>query len=75
MGAIQTEGIEERDVILHIGGALGIIGMIPELERRIDKPIISSTAAAYWYALRKLGVNDTRDDLGHLWTGGDLAEG
>lgn len=73
-GAFETEGFDECDVILHIGGALGIIGMIPELEARIGRPIISSTAAAYWYALRRMGVSDTRDDLGHLWTIGQIAE-
>jgi len=72
--AFQTEGFEQCDVILHIGGALGIIGMIPKLEEKIGRPIISSTAAAYWYALRKMGINDTRDDLGHLWTVGHVVE-
>ena len=72
--AFQTKGFEECDAILHIGGALGIINMIPLLEEKISRPIVSSTAAAYWYALRKMGISDTRNDLGHLWTVGRIAD-
>ena len=46
------------DTILHVGGALGIADMIDGLEEKLQKPVISSTATGYWYALRMMGLND-----------------
>lgn len=61
--AIDHDGI---DTLLHVGGALGIVGMIEELEARFAKPVVSVNAAAYWYALRKLGINDPIPGFGQL---------
>ncbi len=74
LGAFGTDGFEEVDTILHVGGALGIVGMLSELEEKLGRPIVSSNAAAYWYALRKFGIKDTRDDMGKLWTIEDVVE-
>ncbi|MDB4213508.1 hypothetical protein N9741_01405 [Octadecabacter sp.] len=52
---VNTLGV---DTILHVGGALGIADMIDGLEERLGKPVISSTATGYWYALRMMGLND-----------------
>lgn len=61
------------DTILHVGGALGIVDMIDELEEKLDRPIVSSNAATYWYALRMMGINDKLDRGGQL-TRMDLAD-
>lgn len=66
--AFDSKGFDEVDTILHVGSALGIVGMLTELEAKLGRPIVSSNAAAYWYALRKFGITDTRDDIGKLWT-------
>lgn len=60
---IDHDGI---DTLLHVGGALGIVAMIEDLEARFAKPVVSVNAAAYWYALRKLGINDPMPGFGQL---------
>ena len=57
---VNTDGV---DTILHVGGALGIADMIDDLEIKLGKRVISSTATGYWYALRMLGI-DTPLKLG-----------
>ncbi len=49
---------EDVDTFLHVGGALGITHMIDELEEKLGRPVISSNAATYWYAMRKHGITD-----------------
>ena len=56
--AFDKVSTKKVDTILHVGGALGIADMIDRLEEKLEKPIISSTATGYWYALRMMGVND-----------------
>ncbi len=57
---------DDVDTLLHIGGALGIVGMIDELEARFGKPVVSVNAANYWYALRRLGITDPISGFGQL---------
>jgi maleate cis-trans isomerase len=66
--AFDTDGFEDVYTILHVGSALGIVSMLSELEEKLERPIVSSNAVAYWYELRKYGIKDTRDDIGKLWT-------
>jgi maleate isomerase len=54
------------DTLLHVGGALGIVAMIEELEARYGKPVVSVNAATYWYALRRLGITDPMPGFGQL---------
>jgi maleate isomerase len=54
------------DTLLHLGGALGIVAMIEELEARYGKPVVSVNAATYWYALRRLGITDPMPGFGQL---------
>ncbi|MDP6429007.1 MAG: hypothetical protein QGH73_02800 [Rhodospirillales bacterium] len=68
LDAFQRNNHEDVDTFLHVGGALGMVSMIDELEQKLGRPIVSSNAATYWYAMRKHGITDTRDDLGKLWT-------
>lgn len=55
--AFDKVNTAEVDTILHVGGALGIADMVDDLEARIGKPVISSTATGYWYALRMMGLD------------------
>ncbi|GAB5445306.1 maleate cis-trans isomerase family protein [Gymnodinialimonas sp.] len=61
--AVNGAGV---DTFLHVGGALGIVDMIDDLEARLGKPIVSSNAATYWYALRQMGIDDPLDRGGRL---------
>lgn len=56
--AFDKVNTPEVDTILHVGGALGVVEMINGLEQRLGKPVISSTATGYWYALRMMGIDD-----------------
>ena len=54
------------DCFLHVGGALGMVGMIEELEKSLGRPVVSVNAATYWYALRRHGVTDPMPGFGQL---------
>jgi arylmalonate decarboxylase len=40
--------------------------MLEELEQKLGRPIVSSNAATYWYALRKPGITDPMPGFGQL---------
>jgi maleate isomerase len=65
---------DDVDTLLHVGGALGIVAMIEDLEARFGKPVVSVNAAAYWYALRKLGISDPMPGFGQLLRHAAIAE-
>ena len=57
---------DDVDTFLHVGGALGIVDMLDDLETRLERPIVSVNAATYWYALRLHGIEDKLDSGGRL---------
>ncbi|MFB3102027.1 MAG: hypothetical protein ACE1ZV_02075 [Alphaproteobacteria bacterium] len=57
---------DDVDTLLHVGGALGIVGMIDDLEAHFGKPVVSVNAATYWYALRRHGITDPMPGFGRL---------
>ena len=64
--AFDEVDTDDIDTFLHVGGALGIVDMLDELEDRLGRPVVSSNAATYWYALRMMGVDDEMDRGGRL---------
>lgn len=70
------EEIDHADVdtLLHVGGALGIVAMIEDLEARFGKPVVSVNAATYWYALRRHGITDPMPGFGQLLMKTSVAE-
>ena len=64
--AFDKVNTADVDTILHVGGALGIADMIDGLEQRLEKPVISSTATGYWYALRMMGVDEPLSHGGQI---------
>lgn len=64
--AFERVSTPEVDTILHVGGALGIVDMLDDLETKLGKTIISSNAATYWYALRMMGIEDQMDRGGRI---------
>jgi len=64
--AFEKVNTAEVDTILHVGGALGVADMIDDLETRIGKPVISSTAVGYWYALRMMAIDDPLSHGGQI---------
>ena len=57
---------DDVDTLVHVGGALGIVGMIEALEAHFGKPVVSVNAATYWYALRQHGITDPMPGFGRL---------
>ena len=57
---------DDVDTFLHVGGALGIVDYLDEFEAALGRPVISSNAATYWYALRKHGIRDPMPGFGQL---------
>lgn len=57
---------DDIDTLLHVGGALGIVDKIAELEQTFGRPVVSVNVATYWYALRKHGIQDPLTGFGKL---------
>lgn len=64
--AFDKVNTSQVDTILHVGGALGVADMIDDLEDQLGKPVISSTATGYWYALRMMGLDDSLSHGGQI---------
>ncbi|NKB53339.1 MAG: hypothetical protein GKR97_14135 [Rhizobiaceae bacterium] len=64
--AFDRVDTDDIDTFLHVGGALGIVDMLDDLEARLGRPVVSSNAATYWYALRMMGIEDEMDRGGQL---------
>jgi maleate isomerase len=47
--------------------SLRIAELVPELESKIGKPVISSNFAMAWHALRLAGVDDCEPQRGRLF--------
>ena len=43
-----------------------VLGMIPELEKRMGKPVITSNQATFWAVLRAAGIKDQFENFGTL---------
>jgi len=57
---------DDVDTFLHVGGALGIVDHLEAFEAELGRPVVSSNAATYWYALRKHGIDDPMPGFGQL---------
>lgn len=66
LSAFRKIDHDDIDTFLHLGAALGMVGMIEELEKQLERPIISVNAATYWYALRSHGIEDPMPGFGQL---------
>lgn len=64
--AFEEVDSPDVDTLLHVGGSLGIVPLVQELEDKFGKPVLSVNAATYWYALRKMGINDPIPGFGRL---------
>jgi maleate isomerase len=56
----------DADAIFISCGALRSLEAIPEIERRLGKPVIGSNQASFWHALRLAGINDRLSGFGCL---------
>lgn len=72
--AFEEVDAPDIDALLHVGGSLGIVPLVSELEAKFGKPVISVNQATYWYALRKLGITDPVPGFGELMLKPELVE-
>lgn len=63
---LKVNGIENEVIFISCTN-FRAIEIIRKLEEETGKPVISSNQATLWYALRKLGLNDSIKGLGRLF--------
>lgn len=56
------------DAVVQLGTALPMIELIDELERDTGKPVIACNAALYWQTLRVMGISDSFNGFGRLFS-------
>ena len=66
LAAFRQLDLDDVDTFLHVGGALGIVDAIEDMERALGRPVVSVNAATYWYALRRHGIIDAIPGFGRL---------
>lgn len=66
LAAFRRLDHDDVDTFLHVGGALGIVDHLDEFEKELGRPVVSSNAATYWYALRQHGITDPLPGFGQL---------
>lgn len=54
------------DVLVQVGTGLPTLHLIEELEKRYDRPVVTSNQASYWQALRAAGIKDSIRGAGRL---------
>lgn len=72
--AFEEVDAPDVDTLLHVGGSLGIVPLVQELEDKFGKPVLSVNAATYWYALRKMGITDPIPGFGRLLLETEISE-
>ncbi len=66
LAAFREIDHDDVDTFVHVGGALGMVDMIEDLEASLGRPVVSVNAATYWYALRRHGIDDPMPGFGQL---------
>ena len=58
---------DTADIAVIGGSGFRAVGAIEALESEISRPVVSGNQAAFWYAMRKSGLNDTLEHYGKLF--------
>jgi maleate isomerase len=61
--ALNREGVE---AFVHVGTNLPVSALTPAIEAEFGKPLIGVNVATYWWALRRLGIQDPLPGFGLL---------
>ncbi|MDG2336164.1 MAG: hypothetical protein P8Q97_18315 [Myxococcota bacterium] len=62
-GEIAESG---ADVLVQVGTGLPTLHLIEELEKRHNRPVVTSNQASYWQGLRSAGIADSVPGAGRL---------
>lgn len=57
---------KEAEAILICCTDFGSLDVIEKLETNLQKPVVSSNTASFWYSLRRAGISDRIDGYGTL---------
>jgi len=55
------------EVMIHVGTALPVSALTPEIERRHGKPLVGVNVATYWATMRSIGIEDRKTGFGKLY--------
>ena len=58
---------DEADIYFISCANIRSIDVIEDLEKELGRPVVTSNQAAFWCALRKIGIRDRVPKLGHLF--------
>ncbi len=64
--AVDEVNRPDVDCIVKVGTNSAIARLVPQIERRIGKPVVAVNLAMYWAALRRLGIADPLTGYGTL---------
>ena len=64
--AVATRDLDGVEAFVHVGTNLPVSALTPMIEAEFGKPLIGVNVATYWWALRRLGIQDTLPGFGLL---------
>lgn len=66
MDAFAALAGDDVEAFVHVGTALPVSALTPEIETRFGRPLIGVNVATYWAALRAIGLPDRVQGFGRL---------
>jgi len=66
MTGFKTMNLDGVEAFVHVGTNLPVSALTPEIEAEFGKPLIGVNVATYWWALRRLGIQDPLTGFGLL---------
>lgn len=64
---VTTHTPDDADAAVIGGGGFRVIGAIDEIERILERPVLSANQTAFWLALRTSGIEDNLGGYGKLF--------
>lgn len=66
MAGFQALNIDGVEAFVHVGTNLPVSALTPAIESEFGKPLIGVNVATYWWALRRIGIQDPLPGFGLL---------
>ncbi len=66
MAGFQALNLDGVEAFVHVGTNLPVSALTPAIEAEFGKPLIGVNVATYWWALRRLGIQDPLPGFGLL---------
>lgn len=62
----KSVNVKEADAVLILCTSMKTVSMLEDLEKDIDKPVISAILASFWHGIRLAGINEKIEGYGKL---------